>query len=459
VSDGDEPLGWARSSAGADSAPTSAELFERARRVVPGGVSSPVRAFTSVGGSPRFISRAAGARVTTADGEELLDYVGSWGPLILGHANPGVVEAARSAVARGSSYGAPTEDEVALCEEVAERVPGVEQVRLVNSGTEAGMSAVRVARAFTGRDVVVKFAGHYHGHSDALLASAGSGVATFGLPDSPGVTEGAARDTLVLPWNDFDAVEQAFAERGHEIALVACEPVGANMGVVPPRPGFLERLRALTRAHGALLLFDEVMTGFRVARGGMAERSGITPDLAMFAKVLGGGFPLAAFAGRRDVMSLLAPEGPVYQSGTLSGNPVAVAAGLAQLRQLDADAYARLEALAERLIDGLANALRDAGVGATIQRAGSLLSVFFRDDAQVLVRGLGADEPEPAVASFADAQGCDHQRFAAFFQGMLERGIYLPPSGFEAIFVSLAHTELDVEATVDAARETLAGLR
>lgn len=437
-------------------AATSAELFERARRVIPGGVSSPVRAFKSVGGTPRFIARAAGARLTTVDGEELLDYVGSWGPLILGHANPGVVEAARSAVARGSSYGAPTEGEVALCEEVCDRVPGVEQVRLVNSGTEAGMSAVRVARAFTGRDVVVKFAGHYHGHSDALLASAGSGVATFGLPDSPGVTEGAARDTIVVPWNDADAVERVFAERGDEIAVVACEPVGANMGVVPPRPGFLERLRALTREHGALLLFDEVMTGFRVARGGMAERSGVTPDLAMFAKVLGAGFPLAAFGGRRDAMSLLAPEGGVYQSGTLSGNPVAVAAGLAQLRQLDETAYARLEALADQLVDGLAGALQRAGVGAAIQRAGSLLSVFFRRDQQVSVHGVGAGEPEPAVADFTDAQQADHERFAAFFSAMLDRGIYLPPSGFEAIFLSLAHTELDVEATVDAAGEALA---
>lgn len=437
--------------------PTSAELFERARRVIPGGVSSPVRAFRSVGGTPRFVTSAAGARLTTADGEELLDYVGSWGPLILGHANPGVVEAARSAVARGSSYGVPTENEVALCEEIADRAPGVEQVRLVNSGTEAGMSAVRVARAFTGRDVVVKFAGHYHGHSDALLASAGSGVATFGLPDSPGVTEGAARDTIVVPWNDVDAVERVFAERGSEIAVLACEPVAANMGVVPPQPGFLERLRALTREHGALLLFDEVMTGFRVARGGMSEASGVTPDLAMFAKVLGGGFPLAAFGGRADVMGLLAPEGPVYQSGTLSGNPVGVAAGLAQLRQLDAGAYARLDALADQLVDGLAQACRDAGVGAAIQRANSLFSVFFRADSDaVTVHGLGAEVAEPAVANFDDAKQADHQRFASFFSRMLDRGIHLPPSGFEAIFVSLAHAEADIDATVAAARESLA---
>ncbi len=449
-------------SAGADDqfdVPASAELFERARRVIPGGVSSPVRAFRSVGGTPRFVTSAAGARLTTADGEELLDYVGSWGPLILGHANPGVVEAARSAVARGSSYGAPTEGEVALCEEVCDRVPGVEQVRLVNSGTEAGMSAVRVARAFTGRDVVVKFAGHYHGHSDALLASAGSGVATFGLPDSPGVTEGAARDTIVVPWNDVDAVERVFAERGSEIAVLACEPVAANMGVVPPKPGFLERLRALTREHGALLLFDEVMTGFRVARGGMSEVSGVTPDLAMFAKVLGGGFPLAAFGGRADAMGLLAPEGPVYQSGTLSGNPVGVAAGLAQLRQLDADAYARLDTLADRLIDGLAQACRDAGVGVAIQRANSLFSVFFRADSDaVTVHGPGAEIAEPAVANFDDAKACDHQRFAAFFSRMLDRGIHLPPSGFEAIFVSLAHAEGDIDATVAAARESLSDI-
>jgi glutamate-1-semialdehyde 2,1-aminomutase len=437
-------------------APTSAQLFARAQQVIPGGVSSPVRAFKSVGGTPRFVSSAAGARLTTADGEELLDYVGSWGPLILGHANPGVVEAARSAVARGSSYGLPTEGEVALCEEVVSRAPGVEQVRLVNSGTEAGMSAIRVARAFTGRDVVVKFAGHYHGHSDALLASAGSGVATFGLPDSPGVTEACARDTIVLPWNDTEAVESVFAERGGEIAVLCCEPVGANMGVVPPKPGFLERLRALTREHGALLLFDEVMTGFRVAPGGMSEATGIAPDLAMFAKVLGAGFPLAAFGGRRDAMSLLAPEGPVYQSGTLSGNPVGVAAGLAQLRQLDDAAYARLDRLADRLVDGLAGALREAGVGAAIQRANSLFSVFFRSGSDaVTVHGPSGDDPQPAVASFDDAKQADHARFAAFFRGMLDRGIHLPPSGFEAIFVSLAHTEDDVDATVAAARETL----
>lgn len=441
------------------SAPASAELFARAREVIPGGVSSPVRAFRSVGGTPRFVSSAAGARLTTVDGEELLDYVGSWGPLILGHANPGVVEAARTAVARGSSFGTPTEGEVALCEEVAARVPGVEQVRLVNSGTEAGMSAIRCARAFTGRDVVVKFAGHYHGHSDALLASAGSGVATFGLPDSPGVTEACARDTIVLPWNDVEAVESVFAERGDDIAVLACEPVAANMGVVPPKPGFLERLRALTREHGALLLFDEVMTGFRVAPGGMSEASEVTPDLAMFAKVLGGGFPLAAFGGRRDVMSLLAPEGPVYQSGTLSGNPVGVAAGLAQLRQLDEGAYARLDGLADRLIDGLAQACREAGVGAAIQRANSLFSVFFRSGSDaVTVHGLGAETAEPAVAGFDDAKQADHARFATFFRGMLERGIHLPPSGYEAVFVSLAHTEDDVDATVAAAREALADL-
>lgn len=438
-------------------AAASAALYERARRVIPGGVSSPVRAFRSVGGTPRFITAGSGARMTTAEGEELLDYVCSWGPLILGHAHPEVVAAAQGALARGSSYGAPTEAEVALCEEVVDRVPGIEQVRLVNSGTEAGMSAIRAARAFTERDVVVKFAGHYHGHSDALLASAGSGVATFGLPDSPGVTEGAARDTVVLPWNDREALERVFAERGHEIAVVACEPVAANMGVVPPVAGFLELLRDLTARHGSLLLFDEVMTGFRVARGGMTEVAGVTPDLWAFAKVLGGGFPLAAFGGRRDIMSLLAPEGPVYQSGTLSGNPVAVAAGAAQLAALDSEAYAELDALADRLVEGLAQACRDAGVGAAIQRANSLFSMFFLADTDaVTVRGIGAvDARDPLVVDFADAGRCDHARFASFFRGMLARGVHLPPSGYEAIFVSLAHTEADVDETVAAARAVL----
>ncbi|CAN5199659.1 glutamate-1-semialdehyde 2,1-aminomutase [soil metagenome] len=416
----------------------SQDLFDRARKVIPGGVNSPVRAFGAVGGTPRFIAGGRGARMTDVDGAVYLDYVCSWGPLILGHAHPELLAAAKAAVDRGSTYGAPTRAEVELAEEIVGAVEGVDMVRLTNSGTEAGMSAIRVARGATGRDVVVKFAGHYHGHSDTLLVEAGSGVATFGLPDSPGVTRGATQDTVVLAWNDADAVERLFAERGGQIAVVVCEPVPANMGVVPPAPGYLELLRDLTSRAGALLLFDEVMTGFRVARGGVVDTSGVTPDLVAFGKVVGGGFPLAAFGGPADVMGHLAPEGPVYQAGTLSGNPVAVAAGLAQLRLLDAAAYDHLDALADRLIDGFGKAFADAGVAVTVPRYRSLFSVFF-----------GAS----AVVDFAGSRAADHGRYARFFNGMLARGHYLPPSGYEAMFVSLAHTEEDIDATVAAAAD------
>ncbi|CAN5826831.1 glutamate-1-semialdehyde 2,1-aminomutase [soil metagenome] len=416
----------------------SQDLFDRARKVIPGGVNSPVRAFGAVGGTPRFIAGGRGARMTDVDGAVYLDYVCSWGPLILGHAHPELLAAAKAAVDRGSTYGAPTRAEVELAEEIVGAVDGVDMVRLTNSGTEASMSAIRVARGATGRDVVVKFAGHYHGHSDTLLVEAGSGVATFGLPDSPGVTRGATQDTVVLAWNDADAVERLFAERGGQIAVVVCEPVPANMGVVPPAPGYLELLRDLTSRAGALLLFDEVMTGFRVARGGVVDTSGVTPDLVAFGKVVGGGFPLAAFGGPADVMGHLAPEGPVYQAGTLSGNPVAVAAGLAQLRLLDAAAYDHLDALADRLIDGFGKAFADAGVAVTVPRYRSLFSVFF-----------GAS----AVVDFAGSRAADHGRYARFFNGMLARGHYLPPSGYEAMFVSLAHTEEDIDATVAAAAD------
>ncbi len=421
----------------------SERLFERARRVIPGGVNSPVRAFGSVGGTPRFAVRGEGPYLVDADGARLIDYVCSWGPLIAGHAHPSVVEAATAALAAGSSFGAPTEAEIELAETIAEAAPGVEQVRLVNSGTEAGMSAIRLARGVTGRDKIVKFAGHYHGHSDALLAAAGSGVATFGLPDSPGVTRGAAGDTLVVAWNDRAGVEAAFAEHGPDIAVLACEPVAANMGVVPPDDGYLAFLREITRRHGALLLFDEVMTGFRLERGGGAAWSGVTPDLATFAKVVGGGFPLAAFGGPTDIMAELAPEGAVYQAGTLSGNPVAVAAGLAQLRLLDDAAYARLQGLADQLTDGLSAALATAGVPARIQRAASLFSLFFT--------------AEP-VRDYTAARAADHAAYARFFHGLLERGVYLPPSGFEAVFVSLAHTPELVDETVAAARDVAASL-
>jgi glutamate-1-semialdehyde 2,1-aminomutase len=416
----------------------SDELFGRAQRVIPGGVNSPVRAFGSVGGTPRFVASGAGARITDVDGRTYTDYVLSWGPLITGHAHPAIVLAAQQALERGSSFGAPTEAEVELAEAVVAAHPSVEQVRLVSSGTEAAMSTLRLARGATGRDKVVKFAGHYHGHADMLLVEAGSGVATLGIPGSPGVTRGAAADTIVVAWNDPTAVDAVFAADGDDIAAVICEPTAANMGVVPAADGFLAQLRAITARHGALLVFDEVITGFRVARGGMAERSGVTPDLVVLGKVVGGGFPLAAFGGRADVMSELAPAGGVYQAGTLSGNPVAVAAGLAQLRLLDDAAYHELDSLADRLAAGLEKALP-----AVVQREGNLLGLFF------------GDQP---VTDYVGARAADHARYAAFFNGMLERGHYLAPSGYEAIFLSTAHTPDDIDATLAAAAEVAAHL-
>lgn len=428
----------------------SSRLYERATAVIPGGVNSPVRAFRGVGGTPRFMAHGEGSRVTDEDGVSYIDYVMSWGPLILGHCRPEVVEAAIAATRAGSSYGAPTVGEIELAEEIVARVPGVEMVRCVSSGTEAAMSAIRVARGHTGRDKVVKFAGHYHGHADALLVEAGSGVATLGLPNSPGVTAGATQDTIVLPWNDRAALQAAFDRHGADIAVVACEPVAANMGLVPAAEGFHAFLREITRAHGALLLVDEVMTGFRLARGGATELLGLEPDLVAFGKVVGGGFPLAAFGGPREVMEQLAPVGPVYQAGTLSGNPVAVAAGLAQLRLLDQAAYDRLDELATRLIEGWTAVFAEAGIPARIQRVGSLFGLFFGGE-------HGTDEP---VTDYEGAKRADHGRYARFFHGMLSRGHYLPPSGYEAMFVSTAHTEEDIDATVEAARAvapTLAG--
>jgi glutamate-1-semialdehyde 2,1-aminomutase len=427
----------------AATAPRSEELYARAARVIPGGVNSPVRAFGSVGGTPRFIARGHGAYLEDVDGRRYIDYVNSWGPLILGHAHPEVVAAARAALERGSSFGAPTAAEVELAEEITRRMPALEQVRCVSSGTEATMSAIRLARGFTRRPKLVKFAGHYHGHADALLVSAGSGVATFGLPDSPGVTPGAVADTIVLPWNDAGAVDDVFAAAGEQIAVVICEPVAANMGVVPPADGFLQLLRDRTAEHGALLLFDEVMTGFRLATGGAREVFGVTPDLVALGKVVGGGFPLAAFGGRADIMAQLAPGGPVYQAGTLSGNPVAVAAGLAQLRLLDAAVYDGLQRRADHVLLGFANAFADHGIAVQVQRVRSLAGVFFS---------------ATPVRDFDGARAADHDRYARFFHGMLARGIYLPPSGYEAFFFSLAQTDDDLDATVAAAVEVAAEL-
>ena len=417
----------------------SDELFERARRVIPGGVNSPVRAFGAVGGTPPFVVRGEGQHVFDADGNAYLDYVQSWGALILGHAHPRVVEAVRAAAALGTSFGAPTPGEVELAERLTAAIPSIEKIRLVSSGTEATMSAVRIARGFTGRAKVIKFAGGYHGHADGLLARAGSGVATFGLPDSPGVTGSQAADTIVCTFNDVDEVESAFAAAGEEVACVIVEPVPANMGVVLPAPGFLERLRAITESHDALLIFDEVITGFRLGPGGAQPTFGVTPDLTCLGKIIGGGLPVGAFGGRGDVMSMLAPEGPVYQAGTLSGNPLAVAAGLAALAVLEEDPpYERLEAIAVRLCDGLAAAASDRDIPTTINREGSLFSVFFTD---------------APVVDHATAARQDTKAFAAFFHALLERGISIAPSGYEAWFLGVAHTDADVERTVEAADE------
>jgi len=418
----------------------SRRLFEEAQRVLPGGVDSPVRAFRAVGGEPFFVARGAGARLTDVDGNDYLDYVGSWGPLILGHAHPAVLAALREAIGRGTSYGAPTEQEVRLARLVQEAFPSIEMLRFVSSGTEAAMSAIRVARGFTGREKVIKFEGCYHGHADSLLVKAGSGAATFGVPDSAGVPAALARETIALPFNDLDAVRRTLEAVGREVACLILEPVVGNMGVVLPRPGFLSGVRALTARHGVLLIFDEVITGFRLALGGAQEVYGVPADLTCLGKIIGGGLPVGAYGGRREIMEQVAPLGPVYQAGTLSGNPLAMTAGIATLTLLKAPGfYKTLDERAATLEEGLRAA---AGASVRVQRAASMLTVFFTDR---------------EVWSWTDAEKADRQRYARFFRGLLEQGVYYPPAQFEAAFVSAAHTAADIAETIRAARAAFAG--
>jgi glutamate-1-semialdehyde 2,1-aminomutase len=423
----------------------SDELYQRAQQLIPGGVNSPVRAFRAVGRTPLFIREASGAQIKDVDGNAFIDYVGSWGPMILGHSHPAVIGAIREAAARGTSYGAPTELEIELASEITSAFPSIERVRLTSSGTEAAMSAIRLARGFTGRDRIIKFEGCYHGHSDSLLVKAGSGLATFGSPDSAGVPADFARNTCVAPYNDSGALNQILEEQGSEIACVIIEPVAGNMGCVPPADGYLEAVREMTSRHGVLLIFDEVITGFRLAYGGAQQRYGVKADLTCLGKIIGGGLPVGAFGGRADVMDLISPVGSVYQAGTLSGNPLAVTAGLAMLRVLrELNPYEELERRGAKLEQGLRGASEEAGVASTVNRVGSMLTAFF------------CEEP---VTDWATAKKSDTDRYGQFFRAMLEEGIYLAPSQFECAFISCAHSDEVIDRTVEAVRSALRGIK
>jgi glutamate-1-semialdehyde 2,1-aminomutase len=415
-------------------------LFAEAQKIIPGGVNSPVRAFRAVGGTPRFIRAAAGSKIIDTEGREYIDYVASWGPMILGHSHPDVVAAIREAAGRGTSYGAPTEIEIGMARRIVDAFPSVEMVRMVNSGTEAAMTAIRLARGFTGRDRIIKFTGCYHGHADSLLVKAGSGVATLGIPGSPGIPLRLAELTITLPFNDSDAVQNAVARYGDELACIIVEPIAGNMGVVPPRPGFLESLREAAHQSGSLLIFDEVITGFRLAYGGWQSLTGLMPDLTCLGKIIGGGLPVGALGGRRKIMEYLAPTGPVYQAGTLSGNPIALSAGIATLDILLGKPYPVLDAMASRLCSGMSDLFRKKGLPFRINRVGSMFTLFFT-----------AEE----VVDFATASRSDTERFARFFQGMLKAGIYLAPAQFEAGFLSFAHTGEDIDRTLAACEKAL----